>query len=190
MNWEQYVDSIQDRYDRWQAQGRIRNTSKVIPVGQALAARFDSDFAQSLRLVFRYAWLHEVIPYLAGLDLPTHGHVVLNGSNLLSLDEDGRARVRAESVGFVFQSFHLVPSLNALENVMLPLELAGRDDAREASRAIIERGWELLELRTMSMSLEEIFLSLTQDSVALGEMTRDATVEEATADTAEEGKDA
>ena len=80
-----------------------------------------------------------LLALLAGLDLPTEGHVELNGTNLGQLDEDGRARVRAESVGFVFQSFHLVPSLNALENVMLPLELAGRDDAREASRAIIER---------------------------------------------------
>ncbi len=64
---------------------------------------------------------------------------MLNGLNLGELDEDGRARVRAESVGFVFQSFHLVPSLNALENVMLPLELAGRVDARDAARAIIDR---------------------------------------------------
>ena len=80
-----------------------------------------------------------LLALLAGLDLPTQGYVMLNGVNLGELDEDGRARVRAESVGFVFQSFHLVPSLNALENVMLPLELAGRDDAREASRAIIER---------------------------------------------------
>ena len=55
------------------------------------------------------------------------------------LDEDGRAKVRAASVGFVFQSFHLVPSLNALENVMLPLELAGRNNARDASRRIIEQ---------------------------------------------------
>jgi len=80
-----------------------------------------------------------LLALLAGLDLPTQGYVVLNGANLGELDEDGRARVRAESVGFVFQSFHLVPSLNALENVMLPLELAGHNDAREASRAIIER---------------------------------------------------
>ena len=80
-----------------------------------------------------------LLALLAGLDLPTQGHVVLNGVNLGELDEDGRARVRADSVGFVFQSFHLVPSLSALENVMLPLELAGSDDAREASRAIIER---------------------------------------------------
>lgn len=75
----------------------------------------------------------------AGLDLPTRGHVQLNGANLSELDEDGRALVRAESVGFVFQSFHLVPSLNALENVMLPLELAGHNDARQAARDIIDK---------------------------------------------------
>ncbi len=80
-----------------------------------------------------------LLALLAGLDLPTRGHVTLNGSNLSALDEDGRARVRAESVGFVFQSFHLVPSLNALENVMLPLELAGHEDARAAARDIIEK---------------------------------------------------
>ena len=80
-----------------------------------------------------------LLALLAGLDLPTEGHVVLNGRNLGELDEDGRARVRAESVGFVFQSFHLVPSLNALENVMLPLELAGAADARAASHSIIRQ---------------------------------------------------
>ena len=80
-----------------------------------------------------------LLALLAGLDLPSEGYVVLNGANLGQLDEDGRARVRADSVGFVFQSFHLVPSLNALENVMLPLELAGRNDARDAAREIIER---------------------------------------------------
>jgi len=80
-----------------------------------------------------------LLALLAGLDLPTNGYVVLNGANLSELDEDGRARVRAESVGFVFQSFHLVPSLNALENVMLPLELAGSEDARGASRKIIDK---------------------------------------------------
>jgi putative ABC transport system ATP-binding protein len=80
-----------------------------------------------------------LLALLAGLDLPTNGHVDLNGTNLSNLDEDGRAIVRAESVGFVFQSFHLVPSLNALENVMLPLELAGHDDARKAARDIIDK---------------------------------------------------
>jgi putative ABC transport system ATP-binding protein len=80
-----------------------------------------------------------LLALLAGLDLPSSGHVVLNGANLSELDEDGRAGVRAESVGFVFQSFHLVPSLNALENVMLPLELAGKSDARATARGIIEQ---------------------------------------------------
>ena len=79
-----------------------------------------------------------LLALLAGLDLPTKGHVELNGHNLGEFDEDGRARVRAESVGFVFQSFHLVPSLNALENVMLPLELAGVTEARGAAHKIID----------------------------------------------------
>ena len=78
-----------------------------------------------------------LLALLAGLDLPSSGQVILNGSNLSELDEDGRAHVRADSVGFVFQSFHLVPSLNALENVMLPLELAGQDEARKTARDII-----------------------------------------------------
>jgi putative ABC transport system ATP-binding protein len=80
-----------------------------------------------------------LLALLAGLDLPSSGHVLLNGTNLSTLNEDGRARVRAASVGFVFQSFHLVPSLNALENVMLPLELAGRDEARRAARELIDK---------------------------------------------------
>ena len=83
-----------------------------------------------------------LLALLAGLDLPTSGTVRLNGHDLNLLDEDGRARVRAQSVGFVFQSFHLVPSLTAVENVMLPLELDGvgsreaRTHAREALEAM------------------------------------------------------
>jgi len=75
-----------------------------------------------------------LLALLAGLDEPTSGHASLAGNDLTQLDEDGRAAVRAGHVGFVFQSFHLVPSLTALENVMLPLELARRRDAREAAR--------------------------------------------------------
>ncbi len=78
-----------------------------------------------------------LLALLAGLDQPSAGEVWLDGSELSVLDEDGRAAVRAEHVGFVFQSFHLVPSLTALENVMLPLELAGRRDAREAAREVL-----------------------------------------------------
>ncbi len=75
---------------------------------------------------------------LAGLDVPTQGSVHLAGHDLFALDEDGRARLRANHVGFVFQSFQLLPNLTALENVMLPLELAGQP-AREAAQAMLER---------------------------------------------------
>ena len=80
-----------------------------------------------------------LLALLAGLDLPTEGEIWLGGTNLTSLDEDGRAAVRAASVGFVFQSFHLVQSLNALENVMLPLELAGRDAPRQSALNILQQ---------------------------------------------------
>ena len=80
-----------------------------------------------------------LLALLAGLDEPTSGEVHLAGKDLTRLDEDGRAAVRAGHVGFVFQSFHLVPSLTALENVMLPLELAGRSDARAAALEVLGR---------------------------------------------------
>jgi putative ABC transport system ATP-binding protein len=75
---------------------------------------------------------------LAGLDLPTSGKVWLNGFELTALDEDGRAALRADEVGFVFQSFHLIPSLTALENVMLPLELASHDQPLQAAMQALE----------------------------------------------------
>ncbi len=78
---------------------------------------------------------------LAGLDRPSSGTVSLAGESLGTLDEEARARVRRRMVGFVFQSFHLLPALNAEENVMLPLELEGRDDARErAASALADVG--------------------------------------------------
>jgi putative ABC transport system ATP-binding protein len=76
---------------------------------------------------------------LAGLDTPSSGVVRIDGADLFELDEDGRAALRAQWVGFVFQSFQLLPALTALENVMLPLELAGADDARAKAHSIIER---------------------------------------------------
>ena len=78
-----------------------------------------------------------LLALLAGLDLPSAGKIWLDGAELSALDEDGRAAVRAAKVGFVFQSFHLVPSLNALENVMLPLELAGNAAPRAAALEIL-----------------------------------------------------
>jgi putative ABC transport system ATP-binding protein len=79
-----------------------------------------------------------LLALLAGLDVPTSGSVWLAGHEISRLGEDGRAALRAAHVGFVFQSFHLVPSLTAAENVMLPLELARRPDARAQALAMLE----------------------------------------------------
>ena len=76
---------------------------------------------------------------LAGLDVPSAGRVWIDGEALFALNEDGRARLRGRMVGFVFQSFQLLPALTALENVMLPLELAGGTDAGPRARAVLER---------------------------------------------------
>jgi putative ABC transport system ATP-binding protein len=77
----------------------------------------------------------------AGLDLPTSGSVRLNGADLANLDEDARAKVRAENVGFVFQNFQLLPTLTALENVMVPLELRGSNEkgVREAAASLLKK---------------------------------------------------
>ncbi len=80
-----------------------------------------------------------LLSILAGLDTPTSGTVVLAGSDLFALDEDERAALRSRKVGFVFQSFQLLGNLTALENVMLPLELMGRNDAREAATEMLRR---------------------------------------------------
>jgi putative ABC transport system ATP-binding protein len=80
-----------------------------------------------------------LLSLLAGLDTPSDGSVVLDGETLSALDEDGRARVRGEKVGFVFQSFQLLPSLTALENVMLPLELRGDADAQGPAEQILRK---------------------------------------------------
>jgi putative ABC transport system ATP-binding protein len=76
---------------------------------------------------------------LAGLDRPSSGTIALAGARLDRLDEEARARLRRSRVGFVFQSFHLLPALNAEENVMLPLDLDGRDDARERAAEALAR---------------------------------------------------
>ena len=104
----------------------LDDVSLVIPKGQTVAILGASGAGKSTLLAL-----------LAGLDDPSTGRVWLRDHELTALDEDGRAQVRAEHVGFMFQSFHLLPSLTALENVMLPLELAGRRDARTAARAAL-----------------------------------------------------
>jgi putative ABC transport system ATP-binding protein len=80
-----------------------------------------------------------LLSIIAGLDTPTRGTVRVAGQDLFTLDEDARAAVRAHKLGFVFQSFQLLGHLTALENVMLPLELAGRKDARQAASEMLAR---------------------------------------------------
>jgi putative ABC transport system ATP-binding protein len=106
----------------------VRDVSFEIAAGEPVAIVGQSGAGKSTLLAL-----------LAGLDTPTSGKVFLAGTDLTSLDEDGRARLRAARVGFVFQAFHLVPALTALENVMLPLELAGRPDARRTAREALTR---------------------------------------------------
>ncbi len=80
-----------------------------------------------------------LLSLLAGLDVPSSGEVVLDGQPLSTLDEDGRAQVRADKVGFVFQNFQLLPSLTALENVMLPLELRGDAEVRGPADEVLRK---------------------------------------------------
>ena len=106
----------------------LRDIDLEVRAGEALAIVGASGSGKSTLLAI-----------LAGLDTPTRGSVTLDGADLFALDEDARAALRGRTVGFVFQSFQLLPALTALENVMLPLELAGRADAEEAARAILAR---------------------------------------------------
>lgn len=106
----------------------VRELSLEIAAGESVAIVGPSGAGKSTLLAL-----------LAGLDTPTSGRVLLAGEDLTALDEDGRARLRAERVGFVFQAFHLIPALTALENVMLPLELAGRRDAGALAAQTLER---------------------------------------------------
>jgi len=122
-----------------------RNLSKVVPTTEgelAILNDLSLDLAggESLAIVGRSgSGKSTLLGLLAGLDLPSAGDVELAGHALATLDEDQRARVRAEHVGFVFQAFQLLDSLNALENVMLPLELDGRRDARERATELLQR---------------------------------------------------
>jgi putative ABC transport system ATP-binding protein len=75
---------------------------------------------------------------LAGLDAPTTGHIVIDGTDITTLSEDGLAALRGRSIGFVFQFFHLVPSLTALENVLVPMEIAGRGDVMARAKRLID----------------------------------------------------
>jgi putative ABC transport system ATP-binding protein len=104
----------------------VDDVSFTVPRGESVAIVGASGAGKSTLLAI-----------LAGLDTPSSGAVFLDGRELTALDEDGRAAARARHVGFVFQSFHLMPSLTALENVLLPLELAGEPGAAPIARAAL-----------------------------------------------------
>ncbi len=106
----------------------VNNANFTVSAGEAVAVVGASGSGKST-----------LLGLMAGLDIPTSGDVAINGESLFALDEDGRARLRGRLVGFVFQSFQLLPSLTALENVMLPLELAGVADAKDRALEILSR---------------------------------------------------
>lgn len=106
----------------------LRDIDFQVPRGQTLAIVGASGSGKST-----------LLSIMAGLDTPTRGTVKIDGQDLFALDEDARAALRAQKLGFVFQSFQLLGHLTALENVMLPLELAGRKDARKAATEMLGR---------------------------------------------------
>ena len=124
---------------------RVETLGKIVPSGgTGLTILSDISFAihagEAVAVVgVSGSGKSTLLGLLAGLDAPTAGGVHINGHDLFALDEDGRAALRARMVGFVFQSFQLLPAMTAIENVMLPLELAGARDARPAARAMLER---------------------------------------------------
>ncbi len=105
----------------------LNNLNFTIPLGESVSITGPSGSGKST-----------LLGLMAGLDTPTDGTVLLLDQDLFAMNEDGRAALRAKSVGFVFQSFHLLPNLTALENVMLPLELAGLE-ARTPARTMLEQ---------------------------------------------------
>jgi putative ABC transport system ATP-binding protein len=98
----------------------------VVPAGQFLAVTGPSGSGKTT-----------LLGLIAGLDAPSQGHVVIDGTDITALDEDRLARLRGRKIGFVFQFFHLVPSLTAFENVMVPMEIAGRPDAPDRAAALL-----------------------------------------------------
>jgi putative ABC transport system ATP-binding protein len=106
----------------------LRNVSFDIAAGETVAIVGPSGSGKTT-----------LLGLLAGLDTPTNGAVLLDGTDLSTLDEDARARLRGDRVGFVFQSFQLVPTLTALENVQVPLELRGIRDSDARARDLLER---------------------------------------------------
>ncbi len=124
---------------------QTRGLSKGVPSGNgSLTILQDIDFAarpgEAVAILGASgSGKSTLLGLMAGLDTPSSGRVWLDGTDITALDEDGRARLRARLLGFVFQSFQLLPAFTALENVMLPLELAGVSDAEDRARQMLSR---------------------------------------------------
>lgn len=124
---------------------RVENLTKRVSTAEAELvivnnANFNVDAGDTIAVVGASgSGKSTLLGLMAGLDSPTEGKVFINDEDLFALDEDGRAKLRGRLVGFVFQSFQLLPSLTALENVMLPLELGGFTDAATRARSILDR---------------------------------------------------
>ncbi|MEE9355267.1 MAG: ABC transporter ATP-binding protein [Methylococcaceae bacterium] len=121
------------------------NLSKTVPTSEGPLTILSSvdlriKYGESIAIVgVSGSGKSTLLSLLAGLDSPSEGRVMLAGQDITSMDEDGRAEIRNQDVGFVFQSFQLLPGLTALENVMLPLELANNKDAKSLALALLER---------------------------------------------------
>jgi len=98
-----------------------------VPDGQCLAIIGPSGSGKST-----------LLGLIAGLDAPSSGEILIDGVDITTLDEDALARLRGEKIGFVFQFFHLVPSLTAIENIQVPMEIAGRKDAATRAQALLD----------------------------------------------------
>ncbi len=117
---------------------RVRDASGELTILHALS--FTLQAKESVAIVGASgSGKSTLLGLLAGLDTPSSGKVLIQGEDLFARDEDGRAQLRGQVMGFVFQSFQLLPNLTALENVMLPLELRGDRDAEGQARAMLQR---------------------------------------------------
>lgn len=122
----------------------LRNVSKVVDSGGqplTILHPLDVSFASGQFVAIvgpSGSGKSTLLGLLAGLDAPTTGQILIDGTDITTLSEDGLARLRGEKIGFVFQFFHLVPSLTALENVLVPMEIAGRSDVMARARKLID----------------------------------------------------